>query len=296
MSRAHQLGNETDGLHGVALSQRYPGHVWMTHENGNRLMLVDPKALFIDLPPVVVKTLPIPAPGKGPHYVGEYGDCVWSTLKGSQHVVRINYNNPSDYKIWKVASNPIFIAQHPANKKFYVSCDQSSEIHVIDPAKDTTTVISTTANGGAQTPVGLIAGPNGGVWFAMVGTADNGTGKFGFIDKDDKVTYFQLQSPVAKDASLLHLAFDDHQTDSKKNPGIWLLSSSIVKGNALDAYIRVDFDPTYSKITHEEVAVMPTQRNKAHRLLPLSKRIFATELASSQVAALDYQPGCPLKL
>ncbi|KAI8872180.1 hypothetical protein GQ42DRAFT_143726 [Ramicandelaber brevisporus] len=289
---AHSMGLATDGLHGVTLSTKFNDRIWMTKEYANQLIRVHPHGEYIGTAPVIEQVIPIPAPGKGPHYVGEYGDYVWSTLKESGHVVRINYNDINDYKIWEVTKNPIFIAQHPANQKFYVSCDASSQIHVINPNSATTKVLSTTDNGGAETPAGLVAGPNNAVWFVTAGTKDKGTGKFGYIDTDDNITFFQLTIPIGKDASLLHLAFDDQQT-SKKNPGVWLLSSSVIKPDAIDAIIRVDFDPTYTHIVHEEIAVLPTQGNKAHRLLPLEKRIFATELATSRVAALNYTPNCP---
>jgi len=55
--------------------------------------------------------------------------------------------------------------------------------------------------------------------------------------------------------------------------------------------IRVTFDDEYTKILGEEVAVLPTQQCKAHRLLPLDSSVFTTELASATVAQLVTEPG-----
>ncbi|KDN72471.1 hypothetical protein DF19_10985 [Streptomyces olindensis] len=56
------------------------------------------------------------------------------------------------------------------------------------------------------TPVGLVAG-HGAVWVVLLGDARTGTGVFGRIDGEDRVTWFRL-SGEGLQASLLHLAFD----------------------------------------------------------------------------------------
>ncbi len=58
-----------------------------------------------------------------------------------------------------------------------------------------------------------------------------------------------------------------------------------------DAIIRVSFDEGYTRILGEEVAVLPTQHCKAHRLLPLNTSLLVTELTSATVAQLVTEPN-----
>jgi hypothetical protein len=284
-TKAHLIGTTNSSLHGLAVSTVNKGMVWVTLEGDNKLLLIDPKKDDINASPEIIKTISIPAPGNGPHYVGEYGDYIYSSLKESGHVFRVNQFNASDYDLFKTVQNPIFIAQHPENKLFYSSQDMSSKILKIDPTTKNTKQIDVSGPQ-VSTPVGLISGPNNGIWFATLGNANQGTGTFGFLDKDDKITYFKLTSDLGKNASLLHLAFD---ANIESNPGLWLLSSSITKKDALDMVIRVDMDSKWSKIVKEEVMVLPTQKCAAHRLLPYKNQILATELSSSKVAAMKNQ-------
>ncbi|KAH7042998.1 hypothetical protein BKA57DRAFT_471189 [Linnemannia elongata] len=280
---AFQLGQETSALHGLALSKTNPGMVWVTLQKDNKLVLLDPVVSSVTEAPKVLKEIDVPAPGRGPHYVGEYGDEVWSTLQDSSEVLRINYNNPSNYTIYTGLPRPIFIAQHPDNDKFYTGEDNSASIMKIDPATGTTTQLSI-PNTAGKTPVGLIAGPKGnGIWFTLLGDATQGTGTIGNLHADDTITYHKLSSsPLSEKAALLHLAFDP---EAETNYTLWLLASSIINSNALDMIIKVTFDAGWTKIVSEDIVVTPTQLNKAHRILVTKTNVFATELASSKLVS-----------
>ncbi|HLZ56794.1 MAG TPA: hypothetical protein VKR06_07580 [Ktedonosporobacter sp.] len=139
-----------------------------------------------------------------------------------------------------------------------------------------------------KTPVGLISGA-GAVWVVLLGGRDQGSGAFGRIDTGENVTWFKLKAPEIERAGLLHLAFDP--PEARRGPGIWLLGSSIISKNVIDLMVRVDFNDSYTEVVHEEVAALPTQLCKAHRILPLQKSIFATELATSTAAQLMKEPG-----
>ncbi|KAF9083994.1 hypothetical protein BGX23_010927 [Mortierella sp. AD031] len=139
---AFQLGTPTSALHGLALSSNNPGKVWVTLQKDNKLLLIDPVPADISSAPVILKDIDVPAPGKGPHYVGEYGDELWSTLQDSSDVLRINIDNPSIYTIYTGLPRPIFIAQHPDNKAFYTGEDNSASIMRIDPADGTDDTIT----------------------------------------------------------------------------------------------------------------------------------------------------------
>ncbi|KAG0204683.1 hypothetical protein BGX28_003432 [Mortierella sp. GBA30] len=270
-SDAFQIGSPTSALHGLHLSQRYPGKVWMTLQDDNKLLLIDP---WFKKSPVVLKVITVPAPGFGPHYVAEYGNELWVTLQDSSDVLRINYNNPSDYTIYKGIPRPVFVAKFPDKDLFYTGEDYSDSIMKIDPKTGQTTQFKT-----GQTPVGMISGPKG-IWFTLLGNATQGTGTVGHIGADDKIAYHKLQSPLGKDAALLHLEFD---LNANRNHILWLLSSSIDNNNALDMIIKVKFDAQWQTILSEDTIVMPTQGCKAHRILITPTNIFATQLSTSKL-------------
>ncbi|KAG0068819.1 hypothetical protein BGZ93_008115 [Podila epicladia] len=283
---AFQIGSPTSQLHGLALSKRYPGNVWVTLQADNLVLLIDPRAHSLRSAPKVIKEIKVPE-GKGPHYVGEYGDDLWISLQDSSAVLRINHVNTADYDHYQALPRPIFVAQHPINKNFYSSQDNSAKIIKIETATKLVSQIDIPATLG-KTPVGLIAGPKG-VWFALLGSATEGTGTVGFIGSDDVVVPFKLKSPLGQNASLLHLVFDLN-ADSTKS--LWLLSSSIINSNALDMVIKVTFDDEWKNIVSEEVTVMPTQQNKAHRIIQTAAdQLFATELATSKLLSFRTTQG-----
>lgn len=286
-AQAFPLGESDDLLHGLALSRRYPGHVWATHEGGNRLLLVDPGSADVTVPPRVVRTIDIPDRGRGPHYVGEYGDMLWVSLKRSDDVLAIDHTVPSRFRLYPAQSHPIFVARHPASGEFYASQDSTSQILRIDPRTNTTSQIPVPPQYGS-TPVGLVPGPAG-AWVALLGTTEQGTGVFGRIAADGTITWFRLRSPEIAHAGVLHIAFDPPGATTR--PSAWLLGSSIICPTVLDVVIRVTFDDHYSQVTGEEVMVLPTQQCKAHRLLPLRRSLLTTELTSATVAHLSAPPG-----
>lgn len=53
------LGPADAMLHGLALSTHHPGLIWVTHEAGNRLLLVDPGAARLATPPTIVREIDV---------------------------------------------------------------------------------------------------------------------------------------------------------------------------------------------------------------------------------------------
>ncbi|MFF4530339.1 hypothetical protein ACFY1P_13780 [Streptomyces sp. NPDC001407] len=280
--RAFPLGPSDALLHGLAVSARHPGRIWATHEGGNRLLLVDPRADALDAAPRVEREIDIPGGGRGPHYVNEYGDVLWVTLKGSNQVLALDHTRPARHRLFEAVPQPIFAARHPVSGDFYVSQDSASSLLRIDPRSGRTSQIPVPAERGS-TPVGLISGP-GGVWVVLLGTAETGTGTFGRIDEDGQIHWYRLRGPQGHSAGLLHLAFDPPGTG--RGPGLWLLGSSIVSDAARDLIVRVRFDASWKRVVGEEYEALPTQRCKAHRLLPLERGVLATELTTARVARL----------
>ncbi|MDT0449679.1 hypothetical protein [Streptomyces hesseae] len=277
--KAFALGPKDAMLHGLAVSERHPGRIWATHEGGNRLLLVDPRADELDAAPRVEREIGIPGGGRGPHYVNEYGDTLWVTLKGSDQVLALDHTRPERFRLFEAKAHPIFAARHPGSGDFYVSQDSASTVLRIDPGSGRTSQMPIPAERGS-TPVGLIGGA-GGVWVVLLGTDKAGTGTFGRIDEDGRITWHRLRAPQGRSASLLHLAFG-----RGREPMLWLLASSIVSDDARDLIIRVRFDSSWTRIVEEEYAALPTQMCKAHRLLPLANSVLATELTTATVAQL----------
>lgn len=284
--QAFPLGPADAMLHGLALSTRHPGLIWATHEMANKLLLVDPGAAQLDAPPKIMREIDVPGGGLGPHYVGEYEDLLWVSLKGSNQVLVINHTDPQQHWLYDAKEQPIFVARHPQSGEFYASQDQANMILRIDHRTRTTTQLQVPAEHGA-TPVGLVAGPAG-AWVALLGTSEQGTGTFGRIDGQGALTWFRLTSSEVSRAGLLHIAFDPPAV--RRPPSAWLLGSSIISANVQDVIIRVTFDDGYTRILGEEVAVLPTQHCKAHRLLPLNTSLLVTELTSATVAQLVTEP------
>ncbi|KAG0342708.1 hypothetical protein BG000_002053, partial [Podila horticola] len=239
---AFQIGSPSSQLHGLTLSKRYPGNVWLTLQAENLLLLIDPRPILLNLAPRVIQEIKVPE-GKGPHYIGEYGDDLWVSLQDSSAVLRISHVNTTSYDHYPALPRPIFVAQHPINKNFYSSQDNSAKIIKIDTATKKTSQIDIPATAGA-TPVGLIAGPKG-VWFTLLGSSTEGTGTIGFIGATDVVVPFKLKSQLGQNASLLHLTFD---MNADSNKTLWLLSSSIINSKALDMIIKVTFNADWTSI------------------------------------------------
>ncbi|KAF9437524.1 hypothetical protein BGZ76_000398 [Entomortierella beljakovae] len=277
---AFQIGKKTSGLHGLAVSTAYPGKIWITLQNDGLLLLIDPRVNSVMSAPKILKKIHVPGGGLGPHYVGEYGDDLWVSLKDSNHVLRVSHRNYKDFTLYPCLAQPIFVAKHPINGMFYASQDASSSIMRIDPVLGITSQMAIPPAVG-NTPVGLIAGPHG-IWFALAGDSTHGTGTVGFIDSEDKFTFHKLTSDLGKDAALLHLAFD---LNADNTHVLWLLSSSIINPNALDMIFKTTFSPEWSAIKNEEVLVLPTQHSKAHRIIVTPTNVFATELSASRLVS-----------
>lgn len=286
------IKNRRAGLHGLRNSNAYPGKIWCTLQYDSELLLLDPIASDVKAHPKIEKCISLPKPARGPHVIVEYGDDVWVTLKDSSHVIRINHRNTEDYSLYKTGRRPIFVARNAHSNLLYASQDQSSKIFWINPKTNETGEIEIPEAMG-NTPVGLIEGPDHNVWFTLLGTHDGGTGTFGRILADGKIHWFQLKNKLGTQAGLIHLGFD---TSAKTNPAkLWLLSSSIISSNVMDALFEVEFDNDYSAIDTVSTNVFPTQLNKAHRVLPLRKGIYATELAVSVLAHLTSDPTAQTK-
>jgi len=281
-TRSFAIDEPGSMLHGLAVSERYPGHIWATLQAANVLLLLEPGAT-VDTPPSIVRTISIPAPGKGPHYIGEYGDVLCASLKDSNHVLVINHVDERKFELYDALAQPIFVALHPATGELYASQDKSSRILRVNRETGATSQIAIPAERGA-TPVGLVPAL-GDVWFVLLGPRPDGGASFGRIAGDADITWFTLPPREGPALGLLHLAFDPPGGDEH---GAWLLSSSIGSPDALDALIRVTFDPTYTDQESERVSALPTQHCMAHRVLPLTRSVVATEMMTSTVAQLRY--------
>ncbi|MFF5979298.1 hypothetical protein ACFY78_10640 [Streptomyces olindensis] len=286
----YRLGSAASGAHGLAVghSPSTRGRVWLTQEYIDTVLLIDPAGDDPAHEPTVVRQLPLPPNARGPHYVGEYGDDLWLSLKGNNRVLRLNHTDPTDYTLYPGLDVPIFVARHPATGHFYATQDRENHLMWIDPDEGAVRQIPVPAEQGT-TPVGMVAG-HGAVWVALLGDARTGTGVFGRIDGEDRVTWFRL-SGEGLQASLLHLAFDPpHQpactcgTDTTEQIRLWLLSSSLLSQKADDAIFEVVIQD--DRVISQKRHLLPTQRCMAHRLLRLPGSVLATQMHTASVAQL----------
>lgn len=274
----HLIGNPRSGLHGLFASQIHPGCVWVTLQFDNKLLLVRPGAT-VDAPPEILKEIPIPAPARGPHVVVEYGDELWTTCKDSSHVVRVGANG-AGATVYPCSRRPIFVAKHPATGAMYAGLDSSSRILRVDPQTGKTEETAVPAEHGS-TPVGLIAGPDGNVWFVLLGNSSGGTGTFAKVAADGTIVWFKLTSHTAAGSGLLHLAWGK---TSGGDDVLWLLASSISSMMLPNAVIRVTFDNDFGAIASQQSFSLPTQMCMAHRVLCVGGSLYVSEMMSSAIA------------
>ncbi|KAG4071261.1 hypothetical protein HA402_003965 [Bradysia odoriphaga] len=276
---AFRIGKSTSMVHGLSLSNKFPGKVWVTLEADNIVVLIDP-VNNSQSPPRIVREIMLPPSEKGPHYVGEFGNEICTTNKGTASVTCVNYLNQRDYTIYQGLPNPIFIAQHPVNQMLYSGEDNSNMIMKMNPKTKSVTQIPVTSTTG-RTPVGMISGPKG-VWFVLAGNSTQGTGTFGFIDENDNIVYYRLKSPIGENAALLHLAFD---VNYRTTYTLYLLSTSLLNKDNPDALITVKFNSVWTEIVSESAKLIPTPHAMVHRIAATLTNIFVTELAKSKLAS-----------
>ncbi|MFL5385183.1 MAG: hypothetical protein ACJ8GN_21910 [Longimicrobiaceae bacterium] len=275
----HVIGTPRSGLHGLHASKANPGCVWATLQFDDKLLLIQP-GTSVETPPAILREIAIPAPARGPHVVIEDGDDLWTTCKDSSHVVRVNAANPDDVSVYPCSRRPIFVARHPRVNVVYASLDKSSRILAIYTIYNRTDEITVPGEEGG-TPVGLVAGPDGNVWFVLLGGSSGGTGTFGRIEGENRITWYRLTSSTASGAGLIHLAWSESRSGE---PVLWLLASSTASMMIPNAVVRVTFQDDYRAIATQETFALPTQMCMAHRVLPLGGSLYVTEMMSSVLA------------
>jgi streptogramin lyase len=284
--RQWTVTNVDSGLHGLVLQPSSGGNnatsptVWATTQCDNQILQIDPNGDDINSEPKVLQTIPIPSPAHGPHGVLVHNNDVWAACKDSSHVVRITMNNPSDHQVWAVSGRPIFVAVHPTSGDIYSGLDTSSKIWNYKNDGGSGTEIAVPPAKGSV-PVGLISGPDGNAWVVLLGNSTGGTGTFGRIKADASIDWFSMSSKVGGQAPLIHLAFG---SDPSK---IWLLGSSIVCADCLDAVYSVSLEASIAggtaspRIAVQSSIVFPTQRSWNHRIILHRGSLYATELITS---------------
>jgi virginiamycin B lyase len=283
----HTIDSPYAGLHGLSLSVTHPSHVWATLQFTSELLLLDPVADDLDAPPNIRLRVPLPPEVKGPHVVLEHGPDLWTSCKDSHHVVRVRADDPANVSIYPCGPRPIFVARHPTSGDIYASLDQSSAIFRVmlgrSGGQPETIPIPSSAG---STPVGLIAGPDGNVWFVLLGGSSGGTGTFGRIDKDGQITWFQMKTGAAMGAGLIHLGFAPSAAEAGSPARIYLLGSSMADRMGLNAVFQVGLSGDYARIEAQQTIAFPSQASMSHRVLVTSHGIYATELGACAVAHL----------
>jgi streptogramin lyase len=276
----HTIESPFAGLHGLHVSKSYPGCVWVTLQFESELLLIDPVASDLAAAPEIRKRIKLPAPARGPHVVVEDGDTLWASCKDSHHVVRVRIEDPTDTSIYPCGRRPVFVAVHPQSRAVYASLDQSSAIFCIEPDQKTKTIPVPQEHG--STPVGLLPGPDGNLWFGLLGSSSGGTGTFARINSDGSIAWFQLKAGAAMGAAFIHLGFP-----SDGGERIYLLGSSMADMMALNAVFEVGMSGGFEKIETQQTIAFPSQTSMSHRVLPTPHGIYVTELGACAVVHLQ---------
>ncbi|KAJ7561953.1 hypothetical protein O6H91_03G049300 [Diphasiastrum complanatum] len=294
-----QMGNSKySGFHGLFASKKHPGYVWGTLQFDSTILLIDPHAKDLKKRPEKISEYHLPSQVWGPHVVIEDGDDVWTTCKGSGHLVKINTSLPQQddgaFTVYECHGRPIFVAVHPTSKEVYASLDLENKIFRINPKTGLQSLIDIPPERG-NTPVGLIAGDDGNVWFVLVGNKSGGTGTFGCISSTGNITWFKL--PILNaNVGLIHLAFqpkinsgfiinnreDNADMKNKEVIRLWLLGSTLVSAQSQDAIFSVTLEG--ERVVRQDTIALPTQQCFTHRLLPYRGGVFVTELGVSTLA------------
>jgi len=290
----HTIDGAFSGLHGLHVSRQHAGCVWATLQFTSELILLDPQGIDPSIPPTIIKRVPLPAPAKGPHVVIESGSGLWTSCKDSHHVVWIDPEKPENYKIYPCGARPIFVAVHPQSGDVYASLDQSSAIfRIVKPgAADTATHTTMIPPERGSTPVGLIAGPDGNVWFGLLGSSSGGSGTFARILADGSFEWFKLNTGAAMNAGLIHLGFMPGAGNSNLPERLYLLGSSMASMSALNAVFAIGMSGGYAKIESQQTLAFPSQNSMSHRVLPTAQGFYVTELGACAIAHLQpaYSP------
>ncbi|SMC16255.1 hypothetical protein SAMN02745857_00141 [Andreprevotia lacus DSM 23236] len=279
---SHVIDNAFTGLHGLTVSKNHPGCVWITLQFTSELILVDPVAEDLHAAPRVLKRIKLPAPARGPHVVAEHGNTLWASCKDSHHVVRIDADNPANFRIIDCPPRPIFAQLHPTSGDVYATLDQSSALFRIPASSaEQPSVIPVPPEHGS-TPVGMVPGPDGNLWFALLGNSAGGNGSFGRIRANGQIDFYKLGSAPAAGAGFIHLGFPPAATQ----PLIYLLASSMASGNALNGVVELTMNADYSRVEKQQTIAFPSQHSMTHRVLCTPQAIYATELGSCALAHL----------
>jgi virginiamycin B lyase len=282
----HLMGAPWSGLHGLYASREHPGMVWATLQFESKVLLLDPVAGDLNAPPVRLHEYQLPVGARGPHCLIEDGHHVWASAKDSGAIVRIDTAHhvieKERYTIYPSLRHPIFVAKQPCTGLVFATEIPDSSIMWIDPDSGETGQIAIPPMGAA--PVGMIAGPDGNVWFALLGGTSGGNGAFGRINEDKTISWFNLTGPWAN-AAMVHLAWEsDVPSPGSSLPALLLLASSSGSSSALNAVIRVTFNPAGTAVDTEAAAMMTTAYCMNHRVYASPQGWYVSQMMTSQIA------------
>ena len=279
---AHVIDNPFSGLHGLTVSKTHPGCLWVTLQFQSELLLIDPIASDLTTPPKILKRVPLPQAARGPHVVAEDGDILWTSCKDSHHVVRVDSRNPADATLYPCPPRPIFVQIHPDSGDVYATLDQSSQLYRIPANGGEPAAIDIPAEHG-NTPVGMVPGPDGNLWFALLGNASGGNGSFGRVLTGGGIDWFQLSTAPAAGAGFIHLGFTP---EAGSAPRLNLLASSMACSSALNGVVQVKLSSDYSRVEAQQTIAFPSQHSMSHRVLSTVHGLYATELGACCLAHL----------
>lgn len=301
------LDDKFVGMHGLANSDLFPGHVWITLQYVNRLCLVNVESLQ------VVATIKCPSQLDngdkigGPHCLTEgKNGKLYACLKGgaSCHgtVASVHEAIEADaHAIFCVDLDPHTGMSVPSTEKLFrvpptpVMCilDQDDNCWVVTDEDGSLTMIPHDAESSSdainvkipyhyslyhQTGPGLQIGPDGNPWFSVL----NGEGLVGRVNRKTlKVTMFELHTQEWNPAPrICHISWD-------KNNILYAISSDLLDKKAVNTLFRIKFDKDFEQVIAQHELALPSQASCIHRIAHLDglaePSVLVSELTKSQI-------------
>lgn len=182
--------------------------------------------------------------------------------------------------------HPIFVARHPQTGEFYASQDQASLILRIDHSTRTSTQLPIPAEHRATRSA---------YWPGRTGLGHPARHLPPIrAPASSDVSTATVPSPGSTSApprSARPGYSTSPSSHSRPTGHRARLGSSIISPNVLDVIIRVTFDDGYPRILGKEVAVLPSQLCKAHRLLPLHTSVLVQRRISPSGVLVSQAQG-----
>lgn len=293
------------GMHGLCASKMFPGKTWVTLQYINKIVLIDMSTMEIEASVDCPKNMGADIVG-GPHSAIESHGRLHVCLKGGSschgttgarsrelaeeataHALwRVDLAGDGSAKdggtLFRVPPTPVICAIDSDGSCWVVTDESGSITKIPFDGKCTACAIN------VQLPYqyalyhqsgpGIQIGPDGNVWFCVL----HGEALVGKVDKDTlEVTMFELIAPSWNpNPRYCHINWD-------KDGILYAISSDLLDKTAVNALVRIKFDPDFKQVIAQHDLALPTQASCIHRIAFIDDckdpSILVSELTQSQI-------------